>query len=854
MRIFHPLAILARFFARHAPRRAPRHAPRRAALFVSGVLATVAILTSACGGAVGGDATGTGASKQRTGTLAINVAGLPSGAAASITVSGPGGYTRAVAATESVDGLPPGQYAIAAAEVSVGDDRFGASPAAQSATVTAGITATTSVDYQILTGSIATSISGLPAGATPSVTVAGPNAFARTIAAGTTLGALAPGAYRLTPAPITVAGMTYTPIAPTVDVAVAASLTPVPAALPYAITVGQLAVTVGGLPAGVPAAVTVAGPSGFTRTLSTSTMLSDLVPGAYTVSAAAITSGTVAYTPAPLTQGATVTSGSTAGVTVSYTAGAIPPLNLTIDGMHIQQVVQTYAGTVPMVAGRDGLLRVFVKASTTNSATPAVRVRFYSGTTLASTVTINAASATVPQAITEGTLASSWNYTIPAALMQPGLSILADVDPANSIAESSESDNSYPASGTPAAIDVRNVPAFSVRFVPVLQSTDGLQGRVSAANASSYSARTRAIYPLATVDADVRAPFSTSAPPLQTDDANGAWSQILSEINALRAADGSARNYYGVVKTSYNSGIAGLGYVPGRAAIGWDFLPSASNVMAHELGHNFGRFHAPGCAAAGTDASYPQPDGKIGVFGYDIATNTLKSPSSYYDLMGYCTPAWISDYTYNAVLSYRASYPFMAAMASGGTARRGLLVWGRVQHGQVILEPTYEVDAPPSLPPRAGPVHVQGFGPLGEPLFDLSFDGDQPADSPDPTARHFAFVIPLDALHGVLLTRLRATTGGRQVELRSASTPTTQADLPTAERLNARAVRLRWHGGATRGVLVRDSRTGEILTFGRGGEAVVYTAEGSVDVTTSDGVLGTRQRVGIAGAAPPPKR
>ena len=105
--------------------------------------------------------------------------------------------------------------------------------------------------------------------------------------------------------------------------------------------------------------------------------------------------------------------------------------------------MQNYHGRVPMVAGRDGFLRVFVKASRPNHWMPPVRVRWYVENTLVRTDTIAAPGASVPMTIDEGTLNSSWNLFVPGALFQPGLRIVADVDPSNVIAESNEANNSF---------------------------------------------------------------------------------------------------------------------------------------------------------------------------------------------------------------------------------------------------------------------------------------------------------------------------------------------------------------------------------------------------------------------------
>jgi hypothetical protein len=294
----------------------------------------------------------------------------------------------------------------------------------------------------------------------------------------------------------------------------------------------------------------------------------------------------------------------------------------------------------------------------------------------------------------------------------------------------------------------------------------------------------------------------------------------------VRVADGSARMYYGVVRVGYTSGVAGLGYIGAPTAIGWDHQPSGPEVMAHELGHNFGRLHAPCGGPAGVDNQFPYSGATIGAFGYDLSGGALKTPVLR-DLMSYCDPSWISDYTYKAILDYRESFPMKAGAVTTGSRESGLLVWGRIEQGRVILEPGFEVDAPPSLPSY----QLSGLGSSGESLFSISFAGERVADSPNGDDETFAFVIPMAALRGVDLDRLRLSARGRQVEMRSSG----GGALPAAQRMANGRVRLTWDGAAGRAALVRDAGTGAILSIARGSVELPGAGTG-FEVTVSDGV------------------
>jgi hypothetical protein len=133
--------------------------------------------------------------------------------------------------------------------------------------------------------------------------------------------------------------------------------------------------------------------------------------------------------------------------------------------------------------------------------------------------------------------------------------------------------------------------------------------------------------------------------------------------------------YYGLVRPTstfqqycQGSCTAGIGYVASsggtfaaqaRASVGVGYADEASAAtMAHEIGHNHGRNHAPcarGGQISGVDNGYPHGGGALGVWGYDSRTRVLIDPSQGTDIMGYCSNKWVSDYTYNALADRIAS-------------------------------------------------------------------------------------------------------------------------------------------------------------------------------------------------------
>ncbi|HEV8356877.1 MAG TPA: hypothetical protein VGQ17_08960 [Gemmatimonadales bacterium] len=771
-----------------------------------------------------------------SGRLQITASGLPDGAAGWVTVTG-SGYSHVTTASETLYGLSSGNFLVTAAGVTVEGEGYLATPASRTVKVSISLTpALAGVSYAPQSGGLAVTISGLPSGVSGSVSVTGPNGFSRLVTASQTLSGLAAGTYTASAASVTANGTTWVPSpgSQSVSLTVGAMAS---AGVAYSATTGGLAVTIAGLPVGTSGDLTVTAPGGFSQTLTASQTLSGLSPGTYTITATGVTGGGTTYTPAPASQSATVSASATAAATVTYTGSAGgATLNLTVNGLYLTQATQRYDGSVPLVAGRNAYLRVFVLANQPNAAPPQVRVRLYSGSTLVQTSTLGAPGASVPTVVTEGVLGSSWNLPVPGALVQPGLRVLADVDPAGGIAEANEGDNQFPLSGSPLAVDVRSLPTYRVRFVPVRQQVNGLQGNVTSSNTEAYLADAKAMLPVGAYAADVRAVYTTNAPVLTSDNSNGAWGTIISELYSLRLTDNFTGYYYGVVKTTYSSGVAGLGYVGGGAntALGWDAFPSASNVMAHEAGHNLSRPHAP-CGGAGSpDPSYPYSGGVIGVWGLDLNTLTLQSPTSLGDLMGYCHPNWISDYNWKAMMDYRQTST--ANLMAGGPPATGpgLLVWGRITPTGIVLEPSFQLTGITATAPTRGPHRLDLLAADGSVLRTVNFDADELADAPGGVERHFAFVLPFDASVQANLAAMRVEADGRSVtrDTRSAGgDPEMFISRPTPQQIE-----LRWNGALYPMVLVRDQATGQVLSFARGGLARIWSSSAQLDLLFSDGV------------------
>ena len=394
---------------------------------------------------------------------------------------------------------------------------------------------------------------------------------------------------------------------------------------------------------------------------------------------------------------------------------------------YLTQAVQSPKYPVPLVAGEKALLRVFVTAAhPTTAGIPPVRARFYLNGRESHLAEIPARTVPIPAMVRENSLSESAHAEIPGEIVQPGLEMVIEVDPEGTLDPGLGVERRIPATGR-MEVDVREMPVFDLTVIPFLWSADPDSAVVGAAEGMAADPEghkllrdTRTLLPINELEVRAHEPVWTSS--------KSPYAQ-LAETQAIRAMEGGAGYYMGMNSDPFRAGIAGL--AAGRASFA-RLLPS---TIAHELGHSMSLSHAPCQTSAFLDPFYPYWDGHIGVWGYDFDTQSLVPPHMG-DLMGYCTPRWISDYSFTNALRYRlrADPPPLVAATS-------LLLWGGTDAaGEPFLEPAFVVDAPPLLPDSTGGHRITGRSRGGDELFSLGFSMPEVADGDGSSS--FAFVIP----------------------------------------------------------------------------------------------------------------
>ena len=82
-----------------------------------------------------------------TGSLAVTVTGLPQGADAAVSVTGPAGFDADLTGSDTLEELPPGAYTVRAEAVAAAGDTWNPSPGSVDVLVTAGETGTATIGY-----------------------------------------------------------------------------------------------------------------------------------------------------------------------------------------------------------------------------------------------------------------------------------------------------------------------------------------------------------------------------------------------------------------------------------------------------------------------------------------------------------------------------------------------------------------------------------------------------------------------------------------------------------------------------------------------------------------------------------
>lgn len=269
-----------------------------------------------------------------------------------------------------------------------------------------------------------------------------------------------------------------------------------------------------------------------------------------------------------------------------------------------------------------------------------------------------------------GELETTFDFELPAEAMTVGARWSAAVwevepgqppDPDDAVGDPAV----WPADGGTAPLEVTDWGGvLRVHLLPLRYDADG-SGRLpdtSPEQMALLERWLRALYPVRELEVTVGEAWPTEVVFNSNGDGMG---EVLPGLRDLRDELGVPWDTYLFAMVSpretfgqfCNTGCtAGLAYRVGntnnsslRVGIGLGFSgEETAEVMAHEIGHNHDRGHAPCGTDGGVDGGYPHEGGTLGAWGWDGETGELVDPEENFDLMGYCRPRWVSDHNWMA--------------------------------------------------------------------------------------------------------------------------------------------------------------------------------------------------------------
>lgn len=443
------------------------------------------------------------------------------------------------------------------------------------------------------------------------------------------------------------------------------------------------------------------------------------------------------------------------GVTDEATVRVNPLLRLSAEVAYINQAIQNPDTPLPLIPGRDGVLRLFVTVNRQHyyEDAPEIMVEVGVGSAAPEWDTIVSQGARgLLGAVDESDLEKSYNLLIDRRLVRPDMYLDITYDPHDKIDGIEGTETLRP--------EVLGLPEFELMIVPTISSRHprpGIENWAEGLDIWDEKLWTiRTFLPVTPTDRSVTVheTFHTNWN-LTT---YGGWIRWLNHMGVMRRVE-NERDYYLGLQHYAGGGLLGIAYLGRPMATSTTTHNGVTN--SHEVGHSMSLPHAP-CGVDGPP--FPYPDARIGQWGLDVEAMELVDPDVYRDHMSYCFgDPWTSDFFFEKAMRFRREAQLFERSVPV------LMIWGDITDRE--FEPAFAFDAIPDRHEPDGKYLIRGLDELGDEVFAFRFTPAEISHVPGHEA--FNLAIPYSPERDGLLSEVHLTGSGVHMILAQESMPAT---------------------------------------------------------------------------------
>jgi len=205
-----------------------------------------------------------------------------------------------------------------------------------------------------------------------------------------------------------------------------------------------------------------------------------------------------------------------------------PPIDLAIAHMEVTQAIQDTFNSVPIIQDRPTIVRIHAK-TTASIPTTNISVTLTASRSGQNLGTLILEPSEISRNPSRGDYESTVNFALPQSWLSGGVTLSANVDPANLVDELNEDNNQISSQ-----FSFEFVPPLDLMVVPINYTHEPDGVFYPAPTTDTVSGRIMHLFPLSEVNVSMRAPISFSG---NLEDRND-WTRLLIMIVGVKNSDG----------------------------------------------------------------------------------------------------------------------------------------------------------------------------------------------------------------------------------------------------------------------------------------------------------------------------